>query len=226
MYGFKHGIEIENMQLIESYPSKIAAMLMNNEIDVGLVPVSIIPALKEAYVITDYCIGAEGEVGSVCLFSEEPLDKVEKVLLDYQSRTSIELAKILLKQYWKLSPEIEDAKEDFRSQIKGTTAGLVIGDRAFEQRRRSAYVYDLAEAWISFTGLPFVFAAWIANKKLPDAFIKKFNEGNKAGLESIDEVIAENPYELYDLKKYFTQNINYTLTPEKRKGMEKFLSMM
>jgi chorismate dehydratase len=226
VYGFKHGHTIEGMEIIEEYPAKIASMLLNDEIDVGLVPVAIIPKLKEHHIISDYCIGAEGPVASVCIFSDVPINNVEKVLLDYQSRTSVALAKVLLKHYWKISPQLEDAKEDFREHIKGTTAGVVIGDRAFEQRKQSPFIYDLAEAWIDMTGLPFVFAAWIANKKLPEDFIKSFNEANTIGLNSIDKVICENPYDKYSLRTYYTQNISYELTDKKREGLKKFLSLL
>lgn len=214
------------MELIEDYPAKVATMLLNDEIDVGLVPVAIIPKLKEAHIITNYCIGAKGPVASVCIFSDVPINNVTKVLLDYQSNTSVALAKVLLKHYWKISPKVEDAKEDFRDHIKGTTAGVVIGDRAFEQRKQSAYIYDLAEAWINMTGLPFVFAAWVANKKLPEDFIAAFSEGNKIGLQNAEKVIAENDSPFYSLKKYFTENISYVLNKEKQKGLEKFLSFL
>jgi chorismate dehydratase len=226
LYGLKHGFEIENLELTEGFPARIAEMLLKDEIDLGLVPVAILPKLKDYYIVTDYCIGAEGPVGSVCLFSEVPLDQIETVLLDYQSRTSVALAKILIRDYWKISPLLEDATPDFREQIKGTTAAVVIGDRAFEQRKISPYIYDLAEAWKDFTGLPFVFAAWIANKKLPAEFITKFNEANSMGVNAIDRVVAENPYGLYDLHQYFSKNISYNLTAQKREGLQKFLSLL
>jgi chorismate dehydratase len=214
------------MELIEEYPARIATMLLNNEIDVGLVPVAIIPYLGEYHIISNYCIGAEGPVASVCIFSNVPIQEVEKVLLDYQSKTSVALAKILLKHYWKLNVEVEDAKEDFRDDIKGTTAAVVIGDRAFEQRKQSPYVYDLAEAWIEMTGLPFVFATWIANKKLPEDFKASFNAGNEVGLNNIDKVIAENYCGKYDLDTYFRQNISYQLTAKKMQGLNKFLEFL
>jgi chorismate dehydratase len=226
LYGWKHGYNLENAELVEAYPARVADMLLNDEIDVGLVPVAIIPKLKEYYIVSDYCIGAVGPVASVCIFSEVPIDKIEKILLDYQSRTSVALAKVLMKHYWKIDPIIENAAEDFREHITGTTAGVVIGDRAFEQRLKNTFVYDLAEAWIDFTGLPFVFAAWIANKQLPEYFINQFNEANRIGLQHIDKVVEENPYEKYDLKKYFTQNISYEMSDDKRKGLERFLSLL
>ena len=226
MYAFKHGLKINGMEIIEAYPAKVASMLLNDEIDVGLVPVAIIPKLKEHYIISDYCIGAEQEVASVCLFSEVPLAEIEKVILDYQSRTSVALARVLIEKYWKLPVVFEEAGENFREEIKGKTAAVVIGDRAFEQRKISTYKYDLAKTWIDFTGLPFVFAAWVANKPLPSNFIHDFNEANKIGLQNIGDVVAENLSPYYDLKKYYTENISYELTDNKRKGLEKFLSML
>ncbi|WP_207494260.1 menaquinone biosynthetic enzyme MqnA/MqnD family protein [Aridibaculum aurantiacum] len=226
LYGWKHGYHIEGSEVYEAYPARVAEMLLNDEVDVGLVPVAIIPKLKEHYIVSDYCIGADGPVASVCLFSEVPIDKVEKVLLDYQSRTSVNLAKILMKHYWKIEPELVDGGIDFQDEIASTTAAVVIGDRAFEQRLKSKYIYDLAEAWIDYTGLPFVFAAWVANKKLPECFINQFNEANRIGLSHLEKVATENPYEFYDLHHYYTANISYTLSEDKRKGLEKFLELL
>jgi chorismate dehydratase len=217
---------MDRIELIEDYPSKIAGMLLNDEIDVGLVPVAILPQMKESYIITDYCIGAEQEVASVALFSEVPMDQIETVLLDYQSRTSVNLAKILFKEYWKKEVVLHDAKEDFRSDIKGNVAGIVIGDRALEQRKISPYMFDLAANWIAFTGLPFIFAAWIANKPLGEDFEDAFNRANAYGIKHIDEVVAEQHYTSYDLKKYYTENISYHLTDNKKKGLTLFLEKL
>lgn len=230
---------MNDIELIEEYPSKVADMLLNDEIDVGLVPVAIIPKMKEHYIITDFCIGAESEVASVSLFSEVPITEVEKVLLDYQSRTSVNLAKILMRDFWKVSPVLENARphlnplqgrgllaDDYLGMIKGTTAGVVIGDRALQQRKVSAYNYDLAAAWRKMTNLPFVFAAWIANKPLEMEFINQFNQANALGLGMIDEVVKENPYAYYDLNTYYTKNISYELTSAKRNGLNLFLKLL
>jgi chorismate dehydratase len=227
LYGIKRSAALmKEIEMIESYPSHIAGLLLNNEIDIGLVPVTVITELKEWHIITDYCIGADGEVASVCLFSEVPLEKIEKILLDYQSRTSVSLCRILLKKYWHINPVLEDASSDFQNNIKGTTAGVLIGDRALQQRTVSPYIYDLAEAWKAMTGLPFVFAAWIANKQLPERFILKFNEANGVGLKNIEEVIEENANVLYNLNAYYTENISYVLNEEKKAGMKLFIKFL
>jgi chorismate dehydratase len=227
LYGIERSEKLkEAIELIKEYPSKIATQLLEGSIDVGLVPVAVIPKMKEYHIISDYCIGAEGNVASVCLFSDVELDQVEKILLDYQSRTSVTLCKVLLKHYWKKQIVLKDVQQDFSEEIKGTAAGVLIGDRALKQRKRSKYIYDLGGEWKKFTGLPFVFAAWISNKKLPEDFIHLFNEKNSEGLKAIDAVIKENEFTEYDLHTYYTQNISYTLTAEKLKGMHLFLELM
>lgn len=224
LYGIKRSPVLQQIELVETYPSKLADMLLNDEVDVGIVPVAIIPELKESHIISDYCIGCDGPVASVCLFSEVPVEQVERVWLDYQSRTSVALAQILLKNYWGIQPLFEDAQgEEFRHFIGGTTGGIVIGDRAFEQRKQSTYIYDLGEAWKAYTGLNFVFAAWVANKKLPEEFLQAFNEANAAGIQQIEEVVKENPYPLFDLNAYYKYNINYMLDERKKAGLEEFL---
>jgi len=226
IYGFEQGMMKDSIEMIADYPASIAAKLLNDEIDLGLVPVAIIPKLSEYHIIGDYCIGADGEVASVCLFSDVPMEEITEVLLDYQSRTSVQLAKILLKEYWKINPKLINAKADFREHIKGSTAGLVIGDRAFEQRKASAYIYDLGKAWKALTGLPFVFAAWISNKKLDDDFIRSFNAATGTGVQVIDKIVAQNVYSLFDLKKYFTQHISYTMDERKKAGLSLFLEKL
>lgn len=226
IYGFVHGEMQEEVDLILDHPAKIADMLKKDEIDVGLVPVAVIPQLKEHHIISDYCIGCDGEVASVCLFSEVPLQKIERVLLDYQSRTSVELLKILIREYWKIDPEIISTSEDYRNNIKGTTAGLIIGDRALEQRKISKYIYDLGAEWKKFTGLPFIFAAWISNKRLDETFINSFNKSNLKGLKQIDMVVAENNYEIFDLNAYYTSYINFYLDENAKKGLDLFLTKL
>ena len=227
IYGLQKPPVSDIIEVVEAYPAMLSEMLIRDEIDLGLIPVASIPDLRECHIIGDYCIGTEGEVASVCLFSEVPVEKVAKVYLDYQSRSSVALLKWLFREYWGISPElIETYDENYRKEIRGTTAGLVIGDRALEQRKISTFIYDLGAEWRFVTGLPFVFAAWVSNKKLPDDFIAQFNIANGEGLKHIDEIVAENPSAIYDLKKYYTFHISYLLDQRKKKGMELFLSYL
>ena len=226
LYGIERSPVMGEMELIIDYPARIGDMLLRNEIDMGLVPVAVISGMTEYYINGHFGIGSDGPVASVCLFSDVPLPEIRTVLLDYQSKTSVRLARILLECHWKVKPELVDAGKGFQDQIKGTTAGVVIGDRAFHQRKVSPFVYDLGEAWKDMTGLPFVFAAWISNKQLNPAFIARFDEANRDGVSHIAEVVAANPFPLFDLQDYFTRYLTYPLTGRHRLGLEKFVHLL
>ena len=226
LYGIENSPVFNEISLITEYPARIAEMLLRDEIDIGLVPVSIIPQMKEYHINTKYCIGSDGPVASVCLFSEVPVQEIRTVILDYQSRTSVALAQLLFEKHWKQKPLFIPADHEFLRKIQGTTAAIVIGDRALEQRKKSTHFYDLGEEWKKMTGLPFVFAAWISNKVLDPVWIQSFNDANKFGIESISNVLNELPVNEFDLKKYFTHYLSYDLNAEKRKGMDLFLSML
>jgi chorismate dehydratase len=162
-------------------------------------------------------------VASVCLFSDVELDKIETILLDYQSRTSVALLKILLKEYWKISPQLIIGGAGYEKNIGGTTAGLVIGDRAFAQRLVSTYAFDLGDAWKQMTGLPFVFAAWVSNKELSRDFLDQFDESMQLGIDNLDKIVKENPYPLFNLYDYYTRCIEYRTSPEKMYSLNLFL---
>lgn len=216
---------MQQIDLIKAYPAKIAQDLIDGTIDMGLVPVAITPLLKEAHFVSNYCIGADGRVASVSIFSRVPMEQIEKVYLDYQSRTSVQLARILLAKYWNKDVEFISASEGYIEKISGTTAGVIIGDRALAANRKFPYIYDLAYYWKQHTGLPFVFATWIANKPIPAEFMEAFDAANLYGLQHLEEVIASIPLkdQIVDLHQYYTENISYELTPEKREGLELFL---
>jgi chorismate dehydratase len=227
VYGLRLAPIADQIEIIEEHPARLADLLKNGDIDVGLVPIAVIPELKEYFIVSDYCIGTETEVASVCLFSEVPVGQIQKVYLDYQSRSSVALLKWLMREYWGIHPEIVQATDDsYRDCIRGTTAGLVIGDRAFQQRKVSTFIYDLASEWRSITGLPFVFAAWISTRPMSSSFIQSFNEANAVGLSHIDEIAREEQFSLYDLKKYYTLHMSYKLDDRKRSGMNLFLQYL
>lgn len=226
LWGIERSPVMEEIDLLLDYPANLAQALLEDKIDMALMPVAAMPGIPGARIVADYGIAADGEVASVSLFSKVPLDEIEAVYLDYQSRSSVRLATLLLKEYWKKEVKLLPAPEDYIEQIKGTTAGVIIGDRALEQRHNFSYIYDLAQAWKEWTGRPFVFAAWIANKELSADFLKRFNAANAEGLRHIKEVVAANPYPHYDLDTYYRLNIHYHLDAGKLQGLETFLSLI
>jgi chorismate dehydratase len=226
LYGIERGAIINDIDLQLDYPSNLAKDLQAGIIDVALLPVAAIPFIPNAQIITDYGIAANGKVASVAIFSQVPIDEIKTVYLDYQSRTSVRLAQLLFKEHWKKEVVFKPATENYIDYINGTTAGIIIGDRALKQLTNFEYIYDLSAAWKDYTGLPFVFATWIANKELPVEFIEAFNAANAEGLQHIDEIVASTPFPYYDLHEYYTQNIHYKIDIEKKKGLNKFLELI
>jgi chorismate dehydratase len=228
LYGIFRKKLDQKIRLELDIPSVCASRLASGDADLGLVPVAVLPSLPSAYLISDYCIGAVGPVKTVCLFSACPIEEMTHLYLDYHSRTSVELTKILLREYWKTSPVLIPAEPGFESRIAGTTGALIIGDRAIGLEKNYPYVYDLGQAWMDFTGLPFVFAAWVSTRPLDPAFIAEFNEALLAGIESIPQLIylIPPPHPDFDLKTYFTRHISYPLDAAKRKGLDLFLSYL
>lgn len=225
LYGiFKHKISLDlDIQL--DIPAVCAAKLESGAVDLALVPVAVIPQLSNPRIVTDYCIATEGKVRTVCLFGEKPMEEWDQLYLDFHSRSSVQLTKILLRDYWKLAPELLQAEEGFIDKIKGNTGGLVIGDRTFPLHDRFPYVYDLGEAWMQQRRLPFVFAAWVTAKPLSADFLAAFNEALAIGLDSIPQLVSLMPdeYAHFDLSNYFTENINYDWDLQKKQALNVFL---
>jgi chorismate dehydratase len=228
LYGLKNSVISQEIDLSLDTPSKVAVKLLFNKADVGLIPVAGLIDLNEYQIIGDYCIGSVGKVKTVVLASEVPLDEIETVLMDYQSRSSVLLTKVLAKFYWKKNFKWDNTCNDFQHvSIRGNTAGIVIGDRVFEIENNFRYIYDLSEEWYNFTKLPFVFAVWAANKKVTSAFEMAFNRALTFGIENMKEIISleQNNYPGVDISDYFAQNISFELDSEKQKGMKKFLEL-
>lgn len=223
IFGLKNHAVIDQIDLQLDTPADCAKKLLNGEVDLGLVPVAIIPELKEPYIISDYCIGADGAVETVCLFSEVPLSEIEEVILDYQSRTSVQLVQLLAEKHWKITPKWKQADDNFIQKIKGKTAGVVIGDRVFPLRGKFPIIKDLAEEWKALTGLPFVFACWVSNKPLSAEFVSEFQEALNFGLghkrEAISSLANGNNETLV---RYVEKAISYKLDDKKLQALKLF----
>ncbi|MBL7826465.1 MAG: menaquinone biosynthesis protein [Saprospiraceae bacterium] len=208
-------------------PSVCARKLLSEEVDMALTPVAIIPDLNEAYLVSNFCIGATGAVKTVCLFSEQPLESIQRIYLDFHSRTSVALTHLLCDRYWKIKPELVPAERGFEQQIGGSSAGLIIGDRTIGLDQKYPYVYDLGTAWKEWTGLPFVFAAWISTKPLHPELAERFNLALETGIKHIPELVKILPsMEGFDTEAYFKKNISYLLDDAKWKGLNHFLNLI
>lgn len=209
-------------------PSKVASKLTYGQADVGLIPVAALSDLTDYSLISDYCIGADGKVRTVVIASEKPLEEVDTILMDYQSRTSVVLTKVLAEFFWKRDYKWENTCTGFEKEyIRGKTAGIVIGDRVFVAEKKYPYICDLAEEWKKFTGMPFVFAVWASTRKLPDSFLNLFDQALEKGINSIPGKLEEigKFYPGVDVDNYFHENISFLLDESKTAALKFFLSL-
>jgi len=227
VYGIEKSGFLKNYSLSLDIPSVCAEKLLKGKVDIGLAPVSIILNLKKYFIFPDFCIGADGPVSSVMLYSDVPLKEIKSIYLDNQSRTSVMLVQILAKMFWKINPQFVSAKKGYEKKIKATSAGIIIGDRNFFIKKKFKHAYDLSEQWKHFTGLPFVFACWISNKKLDESVAMAFHKSFKFGISNTNKVVQglKKQYDEKMILSYLNNNINYHFDKPKQVAMDLFLKL-
>jgi chorismate dehydratase len=231
MYGLTETGFDRKVILSTDHPADCAARLASGKADIGLIPVASLPLINDPHIITDYCLGAYGKVKTVMLLSNCPFGEIRNIFLDYRSRSSVNLARILAKHWWKREFNWKDTSENFDFKSIAEKDGIVlIGDRCFELEKQFRYGTDLAEEWFNFTGRPFVFACWTANRLLPEEFLKEFNEALGTGVENIPEVVrkygGKGIIKGKALETYLTENISFNLNEDKRNAIKLFLNYL
>jgi chorismate dehydratase len=223
LYGIEHSSIIDKIDLSLDMPSDCAQKLIDDKVDIGLIPVAAILNLPSWEIVSDYCIGASGPVNSVFIFSNYPAEDIRTLQLDPESRSSNNLARVLLQNYWKADYQAIVNAPDYAAPTAPHTAFVQIGDRTFGKKQQYKYVYDLAEEWNKFTGLPFVFAAWVANKPIPSNFMEEFNKALEYGLSHRAELLRELPHRNdFDLEDYLMHKLDFNLTEDKKKALHLF----
>lgn len=208
-------------------PSVCAQKLIDDVVDIGLIPVAATLNLPQWEIVSNYCIGAVGAVNSVFIFSNCAVEDIKYLQLDPESRSSNNLALVLLKNFWKINPELVNDTPCYGLSTEANTAFVQIGDRTFGKKEKYKYAYDLAEEWQKFTGLPFMFAGWIANKPIPQEFMDEFNAALKYGLDHRHELFKEIAMrDDFDIMDYLMVKIDFELTEDKKKALFMFLDLI
>ncbi len=231
IYGLTESGFDKKVILETDHPADCALKLIKGKADIGLIPVAALPLLKEYHIISDYCIGSNGNVRTVLLLSNCHFDEIETIYLDYRSRSSVTLAKVLANNFWNREFRWMNTSKGFDFRNIGLKEAVVlIGDQCFEYEKCFRHKIDLGSEWKDFSGLPFVFACWTANRPLEKHFIEEFGEALNLGVTNIEKVVKKfgNTGTITGvlLQKYLTENIDYKLNEEKKKGMKLFLELM
>lgn len=221
LYGLQHHAPAHQFKIALAPPSLCASTFLENKADLALIPVGALATIGDHKIVTKYCIGCDGAVRTVCLFSNTPLDEITVVYLDEDSRTSVIFTKILFDSYFKKTVKYVNAIK--YQNLKHGEAALLIGDKVFYIEHTFAYKYDIGEIWKLWTGLPIAFAVWVAKPWIEPQVIDTLDNALKYGLSHMEEAIAPYKTEHLDLDSYFRNNIDYVLDDKKLQSLQLFM---
>jgi len=222
-FPFQYGLDFySDFVVSKMVPSAIARALENDSIDVGLVPVAIFLQHPEWKIVSDYCIGALGSVKTVLLLSKKPIDAVETISFDPDSRSSNMLTQLLCASYWKINP--------IKSDREHADACVMIGDKAFlDYSATFPYCYDLAQEWFKFQKMPFVFAVWVSNKQISEIDEQRINEIMKFGVNHLEESVNYFSESLSisptEALFYLKNHISFLLDTDKKIAINRFAEL-
>jgi predicted solute-binding protein len=229
VWGMLHGDERDDVQLSFSVPSECASQLEPGQIDIGLVPVAEI-ARQGLLIASDVGIACFGAVRSILLFSRVPWRNVRTLAADASSRTSVQLARIILAERYGVSPQITEHEPRLEAMLTMAHAALVIGDPALRlQPQQLGFEWlDLGDEWKKLTGLPMVFAAW-AGKHLHATLGDITRNSFEYGRTRIDEIVASEYHKrgiTHELARtYLRHHIRFSLGQVEMEGLRRFLEM-
>lgn len=222
---------LPSAELTLDYPSRLADALALGQLDVALIP-SVEYFRRPGYeVVSDACVAARGEVLSVKLYCRVHPGMVRRLALDEGSRTSAALARVILAERYGVFPETEPLSMESSTRDTSADAILIIGDRAMHRPEGEfEVVMDLGQVWYEWTGLPFVFAMWVARRNAQtDGVEEVLSASRDLGLSRVDQ-IARRHAPLLGIseqlaKTYLTKNLHYYLTGAERSGLRLFCQL-
>ena len=224
IYGLRHHAKCGAEQLLLAPPAECYKNFVEGKADIALMPAAMVPTLPDAEIITDYCIGASGDVRTVVVVSNTPIKQVRRIFLDPHSKTSVQLCGFLATKLWHIEPDwVELSDYAMLDKAEEGDAFLLIGDKVFEHEGEFKYSYDLASEWKRATGEPFAFAVWVARKGLSYEIHDTLQAAFTYGIEHIYEAILESKYADKEYAyEYLTKNIDFLFDVQKHNALKKF----
>lgn len=217
--------------LVLDYPSRLADALASDQLDVALIP-SVEYFRRPGYeIVSDACVAARGNVMSVKLYCRVHPGRVRRLALDEGSRTSAALVKVILAERYGVLPQTEPLRMESTTSDTTADAVLLIGDRAMHQpAEHFEEVMDLGQVWYDWTGLPFVFAMWVARRDAhTDGVEDILSQARNLGVASLARIARDEAPRLGITEQvathYLTKNLHYYLTSAERSGLRLFCEL-
>lgn len=246
--GVDRGLVPLDATLVDGVPTTLNRMMAEGQLDVSVVSAVEYARDSERYLLLpELAISCDGPVRSVMLFSTVPAEELsgQRVLVSRSSMTSVHLLELLFEHVWKAAPEFVPGNAEADAVAARASddiaARLVIGDAALMLQsadhpvaqghgRSYPYVYDLGAEWKRWTGLPFVFAVWVAQRSSPVEDSLKVHaaliRSRDWGLQHLDELSAQasrnTGVSLRECREYFA-GLDWRLTMPDLEGLTEFL---
>jgi len=216
-----------DVEIVYAVPSALATMLQERRLDVA--NVSVFEALRNPnlVILPNISISAHGSVKSVRLFAKKPLHELTSVALDSSSLTSAALTRILLAEQFGAHPHFVSHPPHLDRMLAQHDAALIIGDLRLFELLPGTLVYDLGRGWLDLTGLPFVYACWIApQESVSEEMLALLHHAKEWGLKNLDMLTTKWAHQLqipFDrCWDYLHCVMNYDLTPNQIEGLKSF----
>jgi predicted solute-binding protein len=230
VWGLLHGPQQDLFDLDFRVPSGVADSLSSGAADIGIVP-AIELSRQDLEIIPGAGIACRGPVRSILLISTRPAAEIRTLAADSSSRTSVELARVILNRKFAAQPVLLQHAPDLDAMLRQADAALIIGDPALriEPTRLPYHVYDLGAEWVEMTGLPMVFAVWAGR---PGVVTEEVGEAFRAscryGRERLEEIVrsesARREFAPELVREYLTRHIVHELDARDYQGMDRFLA--
>jgi chorismate dehydratase len=212
-------------------PSECARLLAAGEIDLGMVPSITYADRPFDRIVPGVCIGSDGPVASVALFTRTPVARIRRIALDTSSRTSAVLTRILCDCQFGISPELIAHPPDLAAMLTVADAALLIGDAALflDPAAHEVTKIDLGDAWSRMTGLPFVWAMWSGpGDGANAAVVRRLQEAAEEGM-GLTDTIAETYCATFPewegtAQRYLRENLAFHLDARAIAGLETYFS--
>ena len=218
-------------QIVVDLPSRLADALAVGQLDVALVPSIEYFRSGGQRIVSDACVACDGPVLSVKLYGRVPVEQIRTLALDEGSRTSAALTRILLEERFGLTPELSRLPIGASAEDSTADAVMLIGDRGMRPpERRLEFVWDLGEEWSRWTGLPFVFAMWIARDGVElHGLERALTAARDDGVARLDEIARLEAPALGisqpECLAYLRDNLDFTLGDRQRRGLARFAEL-
>ena len=225
-----HGPQQGLFDLEFRIPSECADQLASGAADIGIVP-SFELTRQDLEVIPGAGIACHGAVRSILLISRCPAAEIRTLAADSSSRTSTELARVILERRYGAQVETIPHLPDLPAMLRAADAALIIGDPALhiDPAALSQHVYDLGAEWVEMTGLPMVFAVWAGRRGVVTGEVAEAFRGSCGwGRDHIEEIVtaeaSRRGFPPALVREYLTRHIVHELGERDYQGMELFLS--